>query len=197
MDTTYPHLVPTEVPVVIANVLPSGAAFAIRMDDGEYCYVPAAVAAAVKATIGMECIAKLVPNRYPDKVDRTPWLAIHVSPASNLPKTQPVQYVMPLSVFDPRPTGTPTVTVADRVRSIMSKGGVWTLASLFAELFPGKTRGDGLQDYSAVSAAVRAMYAKGECSKFQLWRSSDQSKPSREWFTCFPDRADVDEWEEV
>ena len=198
MDTSYPHLVPSDTTIVIANVLPSGAAFAIRLDDGENCYVPAAVSSAVKAKIGAEFYAKLVPNRYPDKVDRTPWLVINLTRvATPVESTRPVQYAMPFSQFDLSLTGTPQPTVADRVRVVMKKGGVWTLASLFEELFPGKTRGDGLTDYSAVSAAVRGMYAKGECAKFQLWRSADQSKPSREWFTCYPERADVDEWEDV
>lgn len=197
MEQAYPHLIPTETIVVIANVLPSGAAFAIRLDNGDNCYVPANVGKAVSVQVGMELSAKLVPNRYPDKVDRTPWLAVHMSKATATVGTSaPVQYAMPFEQFDIQPSPPPQPSVADRVRGLMKAGGVWTLASLFEELFPGKTRTTGLADYNAISAAVRGMYARGDCAKFQLWRSSDQSKPSREWFTCYPEKADVDEWEE-
>jgi len=190
--------VPTDATVVIANVLSSGAAFAVRLDDGANCYVPASVSVVVGLSIGDELTAKLVPNRFPDKVDRTPWLVVHLSrPPRPVADPKPVQYAMPFDQFDTPEATTPVPTTADRVRFVMRKGGVWTLAALFEELFPGTTRGDGLSDYNAISAAIRGMYAKGDCAKFQLWRSSDQSKPSREWFTCYPEKADVDEWEEV
>ena len=199
MENAYPHLVPATTDVVIANMLPSGAAFAVRMDTGDSCYVPVNVCQAVKATIGAEFTAKLVPNRFPDKSQRTPWMAVHLQKAGGpVPVIHPVQYAMPFEQFDEdAPPAPPAPTVADRVRYVMVKGGVWTVGTLFEELFPGRTRGDGLSDYNAVSAALRGMYAKGDCAKFQLWRSSDQSKPSREWFTCYPEKADVDEWEEV
>jgi hypothetical protein len=197
MDTNYPHLIPTETVVVIANVLPSGAAFGVRLDDGDNCYIPVNVASATSAAIGDEFRARLVPNRYPDKSERTPWLAVHITriaPTTPQPAQRSVQFGMPFDQFDIRPSGVPLPTIADRVRTLMTGGGVWTMATLFEELMPGKSRGDSIADYNAISAAVRGMYAKGECAKFQLWRSSDQSKPSREWFTCHPERADVDEW---
>jgi hypothetical protein len=197
MEQAYPHLVPTETIVVIANVLPSAAAFAVRLDNGDNCYIPSNVSKAVGAYVGMEFTARLVPNRYPDKAERTPWLAVHMSKATTkTPSAVPVQYAMPFEQLDIEPAPPPQPSVADRVRGVMQKGGVWTVATLFEELFPGKTRTNGLSDYSAISAAVRGMFARGDCAKFQLWRSSDQSKPSREWFTCHPEKADVDEWED-
>jgi hypothetical protein len=195
--SNFPMLVPTETAVVVANMLPSGAAFVVRLDNGDNCYVPVNVSLAASISIGEELCAKLVPNRFPDKVERTPWLTVHLSrPAPTSENPKPVQYAMPFSQFD-MPTATPAVVpVAARVRQVMERGGVWTLASMFEELFPGKTRGDGLNDYNAVSTALRSMFADGGCAKFQLWRTSDQSKPSREWFTCYPQKADVDEWED-
>lgn len=191
------QFVPSETTLVVANVLPSGAAFAVRLDNGDNCYIPAGVSRVVTAQIGHEFTAKIVPNRYPDKVEKTPWLVVHLSrPARAVAQPQLVQYAMPFEQFDIEPPPPPVPTTADRVRTLMHKGGVWTVASLFEELFPGKTRVDGITEYNAISAAIRGMYAKGECAKFQLWRSSDQSKPSREWFTCHPEKADVDEWEE-
>lgn len=200
MNTNTTLSAVTETAVVIANVLPSGAAFAIRLDNGDNCYVPVTVASVAGVAIGSELTARIVPNRYPDKVDRTPWLVVHLTrAAAPVQGARPVQYAMPFQQFDEdltNPPAPPQPTTADRVRALMQQGGVWTQGDLFEHLFPGRTRGDGLSDYNAISAAVRTMYAKGECAKFQMWRSSSQSKPSREWFTCFPDRADVDEWEE-
>ena len=197
MEHAYPHLVPVETALVIANVLPSGSAFGVRMDNGENCYIPVNVATTTQVSVGMEVTAKLVPNRFPDKAERTPWLTVFLSRNPTPVKTSvPVQYAMPFDQFDIEPSVPAEPTMADRVRRTMRNGAVWTVSSLYSELVPGKVRTEGLTEYSSISAAVRAMYAKGECAKFQLWRSSDQSKPSREWFTCHPDRADVDEWEE-
>jgi hypothetical protein len=193
----FPMMVPTETAVVVANVLPSGAAFVVRLDNGDNCYVPVNVSLAASVSVGEELCAKLVPNRFPDKADRTPWLTVHLSrPAPKVENPKPVQYSMPFSQFD-TPAAAPAMpSIASRVRQVMEKGGVWTLASMFEELFPGKTRGEGLNDYNAVSNALRMMFADGGCAKFQLWRTPDQSKPGREWFTCYPQKADVDEWEE-
>jgi len=197
MDMTI-TFAPVETAVVVANVLPSGAGFAVRLDDGANCYIPANVGRTVNISVGGEYTAKLVANRFPDKADRTPWLTVHMTRTeTEVVAPRPVQYAMPFEQFELDEEPQPALpSTADRVRKVLRNGGVWTVASLFEDLFPGKTRGDGLTEYNAVSAAVRAMYSKGECSKFQLWRSSDQSKPSREWFTCYPEKADVDEWEE-
>lgn len=199
MEQPYPNLVPVEAPVVIANILPSGSAFAVRIDNGENCYIPVNVALSVKVSVGMELVAKLVPNRFPDKAERTPWMTVFMAPSTTPSKAAvPVQYAMPFDQFDIRPAAPtpPAPTTAERVKRLMRGGGVWTVSTLFRELFPGKVREDSSVGYNTISSTVRAMYAKGECAKFQLWRQAEQTKPSREWFTCYPDKADVDEWEE-
>lgn len=192
-------LIPTTATIVVANILPSGPAFAVRLDDGANCYIPVNVVRSIKLTVGSELEAKLVANRYPDKADRTPWLAVHVAPVKvpvPLATARPVQYAMPFDQFDEAvPTSALQVSTYDKVRAVMKEGGVWTLAAMFEEVFPGRTRGDGLADYNAVSAAMRKMFADNEASKFSFWRTSEQVKPGRDWFTCYPDRADVDEWE--
>jgi hypothetical protein len=194
------QLVPIETTIIVANVLPSGAAFAVRLDNGDNCYIPVSVSKAGAVALGAELAARLVPNRFPDKADRTPWLAVHAArptSAAPAPLSRAVQYAMPFEQFDLTDAlQVAEPTTADRVRATLTGGGVWTVGTLFERLFPGKTRGDGLTDYNAISGAIRAMYARGECAKFQLWRSPDQTKPSREWFTCYPEKADVDEWEE-
>lgn len=190
-------LIPTTATIVVANILPSGPAFAVRLDDGANCYIPVNVARSVSLTVGIELEAKLVANRYPDKADRTPWLAVHITPTTTPTTiTRAVQYAMPFEQFDEvAPKGVPVMSTYDKVRAVLKEGGVWTLAAMFEEVFPGKTRGEGMQDYNAVSAAMRKMFADNECSKFSFWRTSEQVKPGRDWFTCYPDRADVDEWE--
>ncbi len=178
--------VPTEARIIVANVLSSGAAFAARMDNGENCYVPVAVSQSVGAKIGDELTAKIVPNRYTDKVERTPWLVVHL--------VVPAQAALPMAAV-PQPVRQ-TMPIYDRVHAVLQGGGVWTVATMFEELFPGESRMGGADDYSAVNNALRKLFNEGKCSKFNLWRSVTQLKASKEWFTCFPERADVDEWEE-
>ena len=197
MTYTEHKLVPAMAQVVVATKLPSGCVFVVRTDDGSNAYVPVNVAKAVSAEVGDTFEASLVPNRFPDKSSRCPWLAVHLSRSSKpAPVSQPVQYVMPFQQFDLNTAEPAPVSIAERVRQCMEGGGVWTVSTMYMELFPSKTRGVGTSEYNAVSAALRSMFAAGKCSKFQLWRTHDQSKPSREWFTCYPERADVDEWEE-
>jgi hypothetical protein len=132
--------------------------------------------------------ARYVPN-YPDRAELVPWRAIFVFDAA---AAVPAPLAPPLPLAPPAPVA----SVASRVRQTMMGGGVWTVSSLLEALFPGKARAEASAEYNAISAAVRGMFAKGECAKFQLWRTPDQSKPGREWFTCFPEKADVDEWED-
>jgi hypothetical protein len=165
--------------IVVVNRLDSGTSFGVTLDEpAESVFIPARVAEAAKAEVGDRFIALLVPNTI--QPDRTPWMAARIDTALPLPQVDG-----PAAL----------ASTADRVRATMLAGGVWTLGEMFEDLFPGASRGASLQDYNAISAALRAMYAKGECAKFQLWRSADQTKPGREWFTCYPERADVDEWE--
>jgi hypothetical protein len=167
--------------ITVTNMLPSGTAFgATFTSPPEAVFIPSKVASATGLTVGERVKALLVPNTF--RPDTTPWMAARIELTGPSPDTAP-----PLS----------HLPVAERVRLEMREGGVWTLANLYAHLFPGDTRSEGLRDYNAISSALRAMFANGECAKFQLWRSSDQSKPSREWFTCYPERADVDEWVEA
>ncbi len=195
MNTVF---IPTEATIVVANVLSSGAGFGVRLDDGTNCYIPNKVGDAVKLTVGAEFTARLVPNRFPDKAERTPWLAVHLSAGAVVPAApRPVQYTLPIDVPDEQQDAVPAVPkTADRTRALIQSGGVWTVGTAFAELFPGKTRGDGLTDYNTVAYTLRSMFADNQCAKFSMWRSADQSKPSREWYTCYPEKADVDEFEE-
>lgn len=166
--------------IVIVNKLVTGTAFGVTLSEpSEAVFVPGRVVEASNAEIGDKFVALLVPNTI--KPDRTPWMAARIDPALPLPSI---------------PTTPKLASTPDLVRETMMQGGVWTLGEMFEHLFPGQTRGTSLVDYNAISNTLRHLYEKGECAKFQLWRSSDQERPSREWFTCYPERADVDEWVE-
>lgn len=165
--------------IVITNALPTGTAFAATLDESPVgVFVPGRVAVASDVQIGQRVMALLVPNTT--RPDRTPWMAARIEPHTGEVDT----------------AATVDASVPAKVRAVMKNGGVWTVATMFAHLFPDETRLSAAAKYSAISNTFRNMFAAGECAKFQMWRTADQSKPGREWFTCYPERADVDEWDE-
>jgi hypothetical protein len=76
--------------------------------------------------------------------------------------------------------------LAPALRDVLSRGGVWTLADLAEQISAPVSHAD---------AALEHLYDAGEVSKFVLFRKSGM-KADKVWYTAFPDRADVDEWEE-
>jgi hypothetical protein len=167
-------------PIIVTHILPSATAFgATASKPTEGVFIPSNVSKACHLVVGQEVNAKLVPNTM--QPERTPWLAVSIEvtpPAADLP---------------------PLVgeLVSVKVQRVMKAGGVWSVLTMFEELFPNHDKNEHIKDYNAISSALRAMFARGDCAKFQLWRSPDQSRPGREWFTCYPERADVDEWLEI
>ena len=173
--------------IIITHILPTGTAFAVTKEKPvESIFIPGTVARGTGVVVGQEVSAILVPNAH--QPERTPWLAARIDllpPAgASLPDA-------------PKPPEPPKLSIAERVHEVMQESGVWTVASMFEELFPGADKSAGIKEYNAISSAMRAMFARGDCAKFQLWRSPDQTKPGREWFTCYPEKADVDEWVEA
>ena len=166
--------------IVISHILPTGTCFGVTQDKPvESVFVPGAVARDKGLVVGQEVDALLVPNTH--QPERTPWLAAKID-------LLPPATTTPLAV---------KFSIADRVSEVMRDGGVWTVSTMFEELFPGADKSAGIKEYYAVSTALRSMFERADCAKFQLWRSPDQSKPGRVWFTCYPEKADVDEWAEV
>ena len=170
--------------ILITNVLDSGTAFGVTMGDGpQAVFVPGKVATAVKAQTGDRFVAMLVPNTI--QPEKTPWMAARIEPALPLGQVpQPTQSVELASILG-------------RVERTMMGGGVWTPTAMFELLYPGATKGDSPVVYTAVVNAMHGMFGAGKCAKFQLWSRPGQGTATREWFTCYPQRADVDEWEEV
>jgi hypothetical protein len=158
-------------PIIVTHILPTQTAFgATTTAPAEAVFIPSKISRLLGLVVGQEVEALLVPNTM--QPERTPWLAARIEV--------------------PELTG----SIAEQVQSVMRDGGVWTLADMFEELFPGEARATSLTEYNAVSAALRGMFTRGDCAKFQLWRLPNQTKASREWFTCYPEKADVDEWVE-
>jgi len=198
--TPPPHtiMIPVETRIVVANVLPSGAAFAVRIDNGENCYIPSKVSAIADAYIGMEVMARLVPNRFDDKRDKTPWLVVFMQEvsSSSAKDSVAVQYSMPFDAFEDEAFSLPvSPTTYDLVYSVIRLGGVWTVKTMFADVSAAVVRNSRIHTYDAVSAALKKLFEDGQCSRFAMWKRAGDT-PTREWFTCFPDRADVDEWDE-
>ncbi len=73
----------------------------------------------------------------------------------------------------------------DEIGDLLADGGVWTAEQLAKVM--------QMSVFSAATA-LDALYLRGECSKF-LRFDAPSSKPANVWYTKFPERADVDEFE--
>jgi len=176
--------------IVINNALSTGTCFGVTFGNPpQAVFVPGKVAAAVKACVGDRFSALLVPNSVAP--DRTPWMAAHLEPTLSLDLPLPVPAKPAPSPQPMEGQVVPQASIPARVRATLLDGGVWSVGTMFAQLFPNATRADDLPKYNAVSNALRTMFDNDECSKFQMWRMSGQTKPGREWYTCRPDLVDL------
>ena len=188
--------VPTEATIIVSNILPTQVAFGVRMDNGEQCYVPSTVSMAAAMEIGLEYKVKLVQNQDEERAKRTPWIAIWVNPFQHSEYETIDQALHQLKNAELTPPKQ-EVSVASRVRHTMLLGGVWNNASMFEALFPNMKRTDnGNKEYNAVGAALRYMHDHDECAKYTMYRKGSQTKPSAEWFACFPENVEIEEYED-
>lgn len=184
--------------ILVTNVIPSGAAFALRHDTKESCFIPANLVSMSAIQPGDTVSALLIDNPNDSVRMRTPYMVCHVK--DNYPVATPepaVQLELALGV-----EATPMVSRADMavyVRKCMREGGVWTVSGLYQRYMnnPDAAREDNLAAYNGISAALRKMFDNDECAKWSMWSKASQSKPGREWFSCYPSRVDVDEWVDV
>ena len=190
--------------ITITNAIPSGAAFGVKHGTGESCYLPATVMFMSGAKPGDVAEVILIENPNDEVRARTPYMVRYVKPAmfnpvfSGLPL---VAQAFPPSVVAQTPAPEPAPMLEDvtkYVRATMLKGGVWTVSSLYRGFLKNEdaTRTDNLQVYNWVSYAVRTMFDNDECAKWSMWTKKSQSKPGRDWFSCYPQSVDVAEWEE-
>lgn len=174
--------------IFCTNALEIGTSFAVRLDTGEQVFIPASVAKSAGVQVGDELEALLVVNVHHE--DKTPWFAYNVTKSS--PEGQPEPTLEP----------SPTSDAAEFTRETMRDGGVWTNATMYAEYYaeymgdPDAARTDNIVAYNLIGRTLRSMFSDGECAKWSMWASSLQSKASKEWFSCYPARADVDEFGE-
>lgn len=185
MDTNYNK-------ITVTNTIPSGAAFAIKHGTGESCYIPASLAFTTKVHPGDIVDAILIENPNEDVKHRTPYMVRFIKP--DAARTESAAPPVPAPVKMEFDAAGCTATVRARMR----EGGVWTVASMFADYMddPTAKRADHPQAYLTVSNTLRSMFNNEECAKWSMWAKASQTKPSREWFSCYPDTVDVDEWAE-
>lgn len=166
--------------IIVTNKIDSGTAFATTLrDPAEAVFIPGKVATASAIEVGGRYMALLAPNVM--RPDKTPWMAVRINPDRMLDlETLPNIARDDLSGVEPA------------VRRILQGGGVWSIKTLLPEM--PKTNHPEATVASKIHHALHAMFEAGECAMFQLWSEPGRTKPSREWFTCFPNRADVDEW---
>jgi len=175
--------------VTITNKLTTGSAFAEKNDTHESCFIPPSVVRAVGLQPGDIVEAVLVPNPHEEVAHRTPFMARFVRrPTDEASAPEPVPRLAPTQCG-----------VEDFVLRRMREGGVWTGTTLYrAYLGDDKAHvRDNLPVFNAVSYRLRAMFASGECAKWSLWTKVTHAKPAKEWFSCYPARADVDEYDEA
>lgn len=178
--------------ITITNTIQSGAAFAIKHGTGESCYIPATVMYTTGAKPGDVVEAVLVTNPNDEVRERTPYMVRFIkSQQLELPLTQP-EPITPV----PKPFNRDEVEA--HVRTAMKSGGVWTVLTMFQDYMGDDEVGreDNLQAYNAVSATLRKMFDNDECAKWSMWSKGSQSKPGREWFSCYPQNVEVAEWED-
>jgi len=161
--------------LTITNLIESGAAFAIRHGSGDTCYIPASVAFTSGLKAGDVVTAALVPNPNDLARERTPFMARYVAP---LAKEDGAQGTAPI----------------DFIRLALKEGGVWTPEMMLAHF---KGSHDDPITIDDVRRLLGSLFQEGACARFTMLRGPRQLTPSREWFTAYPDRADVDEFDEV
>lgn len=176
--------IPENATVTVTNTSQAGSGFAIMHETGVGCFIPANIMNATGAVPGNVMYATLTENPATHAHDRTPYMVTSM---------EPIQLNLPLGIPDKGET------VAERAeaftRATMKAGGVWTISTMFNALEGADaSRTENLESYNAISKTLRGMFNNGECSKWVLYRSSSQTKASKEWFGCFPDRVDVDEF---
>lgn len=173
--------------ITVTNSIPSGAAFAIKHGTGESCYIPASLSYTTKVQPGDIVDAILIENPNEDVKHRTPYMVRFIKPEATRMAAKPVKQE---PVFD-------AADCEEHVRERMLEGGVWTVASMFQDYMGDENakRTDNNAAYTTVSNMLRKMFNADECAKWSMWAKASQTKPSREWFSCYPDNVDVDEWD--
>ena len=179
--------------ITITNALPSGAAFGIAHSPvGANCYIPANI---VNVFGNLKCgdllDAKIIRNPIEANIERTPYMAVHIKPLIT-PVTPTESAVEPAQ----EPTLSLEAQARQFTRDTLLAGGVWTLNEVFQEFVgPNAVVADNMGVYTAIDTTLRTMFDNGETSKWAMWNKCGQERASRVWYSCYPDRVDVAEFE--
>jgi hypothetical protein len=178
--------------LTINNAIPSGAAFGYDQTTGVSCFIPASVMFNTGAQIGETVEALLIDNPNLAARARTPYMVQYLQPTSR----QAAPTVTPRAAPNVAPSNQ-TVNLPAFVRDRMRNGGVWTVNSLLDEYREDPTSIlIGIEhETSIVSATLHTMFANSECAKWVLYTNGSQIMAREEWFSCYPEKVDVDEWE--
>jgi hypothetical protein len=174
--------------LIINNVIPSGAAFGFDQTTGASCFIPASVMFNTGAQIGEQVDVLLIDNPNLVARSRTPYMVQYLQPAS--------RHAVPTVSLRHAPSNQ-TVGLAEFVRDRMRNGGVWTVGALLDEYRedPRSTRIGIDQEIRTVAATLHLMFTNSECAKWVMYKNGTQTTAAEEWYGCYPDRVDVDEWE--
>lgn len=82
MGNSYDRQKTRRAPIIITNILRSGAAFATCLDTGGRVFIPTAVIESVSGAIGVEYEANLIENRFRDEnvIEDVPHMAVFIFP---------------------------------------------------------------------------------------------------------------------
>lgn len=178
--------------VTVTAVIDTGAAFAVRHGTGDSCYIPATVVASSGAKAGDVANAHLIVNPTDRVRERTPYMVTFLDLGS--------QGQLPLSTPVPESGAKPSLAEQARQFTLntMRDGGVWTGALMFEEFMgDGADRASHIEVYNTIARTLRKMFADGDCAKWVLYRTANQTKASKEWFGCYPEHVDVAEFEDA
>ena len=135
-------------------------------DDGESVFIPSKVGAALRLQPCDVIEGQIRLNTV--RPDRTPWFC-----------------------FAAVPVACERLITRSQVEDLLKSGGVWTGEEVAGVLLDSSERAV----VTAAMAILVQIYNDGLCARFTLFLGPKQGS-SRNWFTMFPDDADVDEWEE-
>lgn len=84
MGNSYDRQQPRRAPILITNILRSGAGFGTCLDTGGRLFIPAAVIESVSGRVGVEYEANLIENRFRDEnvIEEVPYMAVFIFPRS-------------------------------------------------------------------------------------------------------------------
>ena len=82
MGNSYDRQKTRRAPILITNVLRSGAGFGTCLDTGGRVFIPAAVIESVSGAVGVEYEANLIENRFRDDnvIEEVPYMAVFIFP---------------------------------------------------------------------------------------------------------------------